>query len=270
LQDGTVLAAVKSAAEQEVNPVAPAWHTTSATLTTGSWSGNIRHAFILVNSDGGAGTSDDFYIDNLSIVEQTSGRFIYRQVISPSVNPFGGTTNAEGVYWINCGGNKIVIERSRIQGTLLLVNPGSGSCVANGPIHWSPAVAGYPALLVDADTPTDADFMLSASNRSLSEKENGVNYNPSGAAHESIGQDSDTNDTYRSEIRGLVAARDDISFQNRTLVRGQVLAGDDVSSSSGELEVEFVPESLLNPPPGFTAPYTYPRRSASMQKAVAP
>jgi hypothetical protein len=191
-------------------------------------------------------------------------------VLSPSLNPFGVTTNAEGIYWINCNGNKIVIERSRIVGTLLLVNPGAGSCVADGPINWSPAVAGYPALLVDADNPVDADFSLNATNRALSEKENAVNYNPAGAAHEDFGQDSDTNDIYRSAIRGLIAVRDDLTYQNRTLVRGQVIAGDDLNNPSGELEVEFLPDSLLNPPPGFTAPYTYIRRSASVAKAVAP
>lgn len=268
MQDGTVLTAVKSSPQYLSNGLFPSWKSLSANLSTGSWSGHIRHAFILINSDG-AGSSDNFYIDNVSIVEQTSGRFIFQRVISPSHNPFGATTNSEGIYWINCNGNKIVIERSRILGTLLIVNPGAGSCVADGPIHWSPAVPGFPALLVDADDPVNADFALNATNRALSEKENGVNFNPAGASHEDFGQDSDTNDIYRSMIRGLVAVRDDLTFQNRTLVRGQVVVGDDISDSSGELEVEFLPDSLLNPPPGFSAPYTYVRRAASLQKAVA-
>jgi hypothetical protein len=244
------------------------WRYVSATLTAPTWSGNLEYAYIKI---AGADTNNtsEFYFDDLTVRETTTGRFIYRKVLSPSLNPFGATTNAEGIYWIDCLGNKIVIERSRILGTLLLVNPGSGSCISDGPISWSPAVAGYPALLVDADNPVEADFSLQATNRSLGEKENGVNYNPSGAAHENFGQDSDTNDLYRSEIRGLIAVRDDISFQNRTLVRGQVLVGDDISSSSGELEVDFQPDSLLNPPPGFTAPYTYLPRPASVQKAVA-
>ena len=57
-------------------------------------------------------------------------------------------TNAQGLYWINCAGNKLVIERSRIKGTLLVLNPGSGSMIGAGPISWSPATPGYPALLV--------------------------------------------------------------------------------------------------------------------------
>ena len=161
----------------------------------------------------------------------------------------------------------LIIERSRILGTLLVVNPGADSCVANGPISWSPAVAGYPALLVDADTATDADFSINATNRALSEKENGVNLQSRPAPRtKSFGQDADTNDIYRSAIRGLIAVRDDLTFQNRALVRGQVIVGDDLNNSSGELEVEYLPDSLLNPPPGFLAPYTYLRRPARFRK----
>jgi hypothetical protein len=197
---------------------------------------------------------------------------VYRRVLGPGVNTLysGAPTNPQGLYWINCNGNRLVITRSRIRGTLLVVNPGPDSCIFAGPISWSPAAAGYPALLDDAANSADADFGLYATNRGLSEAENGVNFNPVGAPHEQLGQDSDTNDIYRSAIRGLIAVRDDLTYQNRTLVRGQVIAGDDLNNPSGELEVEFLPDSLLNPPPGFTAPYTYIRRSASVAKAVAP
>jgi len=246
------------------------WQDVSVTLTAPSWSGNLEYARLTVDTEHFLGTTGDFYIDNIDIRENVTGRFIYRQVISPSLNPFGASTNAQGIYWINCNGNKLVIERSRILGTLLLINPGAGSCVSNGPISWSPAVSGYPALLVDADNAADADFTLNATNRVLSESDNLTNYNPTGAAHEEFGQDNDTNDTYLSAIRGLVAVRDDLLYQNRTLVRGQVIVGDEINNPSGELEVEYLPESLLNPPPGFMAPYTYVRRPSSLQKVVLP
>lgn len=245
------------------------WRQVSATLTAPAWTGNLEYAFIKIAGADSLNTSD-FYFDDLTIRETTTGKFIYRQVLSPSINPFGGGTNAEGIYWINCNGNRLVIERSRILGTLLVVNPGANSCVSNGPISWAPAVPGYPALLVDADTATDADFSINATNQALSEKENGVNYNPVGAPHDEFGQDADTNDIYRSAIRGLIAVEDDLSYQNRALIRGQIMVGDDVTSSSGELEVEFQPDSLLNPPPGFFAPYSYYRRPGSTQKVVLP
>jgi hypothetical protein len=245
------------------------WRHITATLTAPAWSGDLEYAFIKI-AGGDSSNTNDFYFDDFTIRETTTGKFIYRQVLSPSLNPFGLQTNAEGIYWINCAGNKLIIERSRILGTLLVVNPGAGSCISNGPIHWSPAVAGYPALLVDADTATNANFSINATNRGLSEKENGVNFNPVGAPHDEFGQDGDTNDIYRSSIRGLIAVRNNLSFQNRSLIRGQVIVGNDINTSSGELEVEYLPDSLLNPPSGFTAPYTYSRRTGSTQKAVLP
>ncbi len=132
-----------------------------------------------------------------------------------------------------------------------------------------PAVAGYPALLVDADNGTSADFSILATNRALSEKENGVNYNPSGATSDEFGQDADTNDIYRSQIRGLIAIRSDLAYQNRSLTKGQIIVGNNIANSSGELEVDYQPDSLLNPPPGFWS-YTYPRRTSSTQKSVLP
>jgi hypothetical protein len=246
------------------------WVKVSATLTAPAWSGNLDYAFIKV-AGSSSGNDGDFILDDVTIRETTSGRFIYRQVISPSLNPFGTTTNSEGVYWINCNGSKLVIERSRILGTLLVINPGAGSCVANGPIHWSPAVAGYPALLVAADSAGSANFALNSTNRVLSEKENGVNYNPVGAPHQDYGQDADTNDIYRSEIRGLIVVRDALTYSNRALARGEIIVGDDLINTSGELEVEYSPDSLLNPPPGFTAPsYSYIRRPGSVTKTLAP
>lgn len=244
------------------------WQQISATLTAPAWSGDLEYAFVKIAGADTLNTAD-FYIDDFSIRENTTGRFIYGQVLGPGVNPFGIQTNSDGIYWINCNNNRLVIERSRIVGTLLVVNPGAGSCVSNGPINWSPAVAGYPALLVDADNGTGADFGIYATNRVLSETENGVNYNPVGAPHDEFGQDADTNDIYRSSIRGLIAIRHDLVYQNRALVRGQIIVGNNITNSSGELEVEYLPDSLLNPPSGFWS-YSYPRRTNSMQKAVLP
>ena len=252
----------------DVSVLSLGWRQVTATVTAPSWTGNLEYAFVKFAGADGLNTGE-FYFDDFSIRETTTGRFLYRQVLSPSINPFGAA-NSEGIYWINCNSNKLVIERSRILGTLLVVNPGANSCVANGPIDWSPAVAGYPALLVDADNAENADFLINCTNRPLIERDNAVNFNPAGAPHEDFGTDSDTNDIYRSGIRGLIAIRDDLTTQQRSLVRGQIIVGDDMTNSASEFEVEYLPESLLNPPPGFTAPYTYYRRAASVQKAVAP
>jgi hypothetical protein len=262
--------AAQSAVGGDVSVLALGWRRVSATLTAPAWAGSLEYAFIKV-AGADSGNTADFYLDDLDIRETTTGSFIYRKVIGPGVNTLysGAPTNSEGLYWVNCAGNRLVIERSRIVGTLLVVNPGANSCVSNGPIAWTPAVAGYPALLVDSDNGTSADFAINATNRALSEKENGINFNPAGAAHDEFGQDGDTNDIYRSNIRGLVAIRHDLSYQNRSLVRGQVIVGNNIQNASGELEVDYLPDSLLNPPSGFWS-YTYSRRTSSVQKSVLP
>lgn len=247
------------------------WTKISANINAAGWTGsNLEYAFVKFAC---TDNSVDFYLDDVVIRETTTGRIIYQKVLSPSVNQLysGAPTDpsGNGIYWIDCGGAKLIIERSRILGTLLIVNPGTNSCVGSGPINWSPAVAGFPALLVDSDNGTSADFALCATNRMLSEKENGVNYNPTGAAHEDFGVDSDTNDIYPSQICGMIAVRHDLTFQNRTLVRGQVIVGNNIANSSGELEIDYQPDSLLNPPSGFWS-YIYPRRTGSIQKVVLP
>jgi hypothetical protein len=257
---------LQTAVGSDVAVLALGWRQVTATITAPAWSGNLEYAFIKI-AGADSGNTNDFYFDDFTIRETTTGKLIYRQVLGPGVNPFGAT-NSQGIYWIDCAGNRLVIERSRIVGTLLVLNPGADSCVNNGPIRWSPAVAGYPALLVDADS-GNADFSILATNRALSEKENGVNYNPAGASDDEFAADGDTSDIYQSAIRGLVAVRRDLSYQNRSLIRGQVIVGNNIANSSGELEIDYLPDSLLNPPPGFWS-YTYTRRTGSTQKAVLP
>jgi hypothetical protein len=260
---------VSSGPDTPVSALLGGWRQLTATLTAQSWSGSLEYAFVKI-AGADSGNTADFYMDDFVIREALTGQIIYRKVLGPGVNTFyaGAPTNPQGLYWMNCNGNRLVITRSRIVGTLLVVNPGPGSCIANGPISWTPASPGYPALLVDADDAVDADFAIYATNRALNENENGVNFNPSGATHEQFGQDTDMNDIYPSEIRGLIAIRDDLSFANWPRIRGQVLVGDDINNSSGELDVDFQQESLLSPPPGFTDPYSYLRRPGSGRKVV--
>ncbi len=229
--------------------------TISGTVTAPPWSGDLEYAFIKVAEDpSGNRSTGDLYIDNVNITQVSSGRHIYRQVLSPTVNSLGGGTNPEGIYKIDCGGQRLTIERSRIVGTLLLINPGPNSGIADGPINWTPAVAGYPALLVEADDPSTLQFYIRATNRVLSEAEQLVNFNPAGAPHEQFGSDTnELNDIYPTVIRGLVAVEGDFAFQNQPRLLGQLLVGRSIMNSNGELDVEYQADSLLNPPPGFLA-----------------
>jgi hypothetical protein len=251
----------------------------TATLQAPNWNGNLAYAYVKIA--GAAGNTSTFYIDDLSIREANTDRVIYQQALGPGYNNLysGAPTNAQGIYWVDCGLHNLTISRSRIKGTLLVINPGTSSCIGPGPVRWSPAVAGYPALLVHADTAANANIAIRTTNRVLSETENSdptanparlINYNPTGAPSDDLGQDSDTGDIYASEISGLVAVENNLTFQNNGLIRGAVIVGNDLSASSGSLEIAFQPESLLNPPPGFTAATTYVRRPVSTKKMVSP
>lgn len=254
----------------DTNAVASSWQQLTATVTAPSWSGNLEYAFVKIAGADSNNTAD-FYLDDFSIREALTGKLVYRHVLGPGVNTLysGAPVNPQGLYWVDCAGNRLTITRSRIVGTLLVINPGAGSCIGQGPMSWEPATPGYPALLVDADNATDADFGINATNRALSEAENAVNFNPAGAPHEEFGLDADMNDIYRSAIRGLIAVRDDLTFAYRPLVRGQVLVGDDLVNTGGQLEIEYLPEALLNPPPGFYS-YRYDIRPTSVRKVVSP
>jgi hypothetical protein len=264
---------VQTAQSSTVSILTNNWQEVTVTLTAPVWSGNLEYARVTIDTDSTNpfASTNDFYVDNLDIRENVTGRFIYREVIGTGVNTLytNAPTNSQGIYKIDCGGQKLIIERSRIVGTLLIINPGANSCVKDGPINWKPAVAGYPALLVDADNGTSADFSILATNRALSEKENGVNYNQAGAPSDEFGQDTDFNDIYQSHIRGLIAIRHDLTYQNRSLIKGQIIVGNNIANSSGELEVDYQTDSLLNPPSGFWS-YNYSRRTNSTQKAVLP
>ena len=105
------------------------------------------------------------------------------------------------------------------------MNPGPGSGISDGPINWTPAVAGYPALLVDASDPSTAQFSISSTHRVLSEFEQQVDFNPVAAPHEQFPSDGTRTNIYPSVIRGLVAVEGNVGFQNRPFVGGEFVVG---------------------------------------------
>jgi hypothetical protein len=250
----------------------------TGTLRTPNWTQQPSTVYLVVNSNNSAGTHKNFYIDNLDVYE-SGARFIYQKVLGPGVNTLytNAPTNtsegkSHGIYWINCQGTtKLVIERSRIFGTLLVLNPGPGSCIDYGPIHMSPASPGYPTLLVSntngnafAIRPTPSSVPATDG---LRESENGVTYNPAGAPHKTHGTDNDLSDAYDSEIRGLVIVSDNLTTANNPAIRGKVIVG-----GSGLPTYTYQPDSLLNPPPPLGAFYNYRHdpRTTSVRKVVLP
>jgi cytoskeletal protein CcmA (bactofilin family) len=167
-------------------------------------------------------------------------------VLSANVNPFGAT-NADGVYYIDTAGSDLTIENARIVGTLVVRCPGN-SVVIDKTVLMRPHREDYPVLIVDGNL----ELTFDSTAVSLSEADEGVNFNPAGAPYLGV-SDADKVDVYPSEIRGLVHARGAITLKNTARVRGTVL-GESSATSDGDNQIIYNSKLYAYPPYGYTQP----------------
>lgn len=193
----------------------------------------------------------DFYTDevngtaiDITSLPSVAPRLLDGILLSPNSNPYGAT-NTNGIYVIDCKGESLVIRNCRIVGTLVLINPGAGSQVAQS-VNWTPAVSNYPALLVDGD------FDLAFDATALDEGALGVNFNPFGTPNAGGWDDIDQSDSYVSEIAGLVFVSNDLDMTaGAPTVRGCTVAGNTIILTGPEAGFYYDGKYLANPPPGF-------------------
>ena len=182
---------------------------------------------------------------------------IDRRVFSPANNPFPGSTNAQGLYVINCAGSQIIIQNSRIYGTLVVLNAGANS-VIQGAMVCSPFVANYPTLLVQGN------FKISITGSLVESGTPSVNFNPAGAPYNGA-TDSDTTDSYTTELQGLVYISGSLSTTTNLVVNGVLVCGGTLSTSSN-LTTTYSNVFANNPPPGFgQAPKLLPMSGTWLQ-----
>jgi hypothetical protein len=188
----------------------------------------------------------DYYVANAVMIDinSISGDTMDRALLSPSSNPYG-PTHPSGLYAVNCRGRRIRIRDSRIHGSLILLDTGSGSMVENG-INWEVYDPNYPALMVRGSF----DYRVASD---LSETGSGnTNFNPAGSPYEGV-SDTDTTDTYPARIKGLVYTSGNLTVSTDMMVEGAVIAGAAVNVS-GTLAVAHDSSLALNPPRGFENP----------------
>ena len=173
-------------------------------------------------------------------------RVIAEVVLSPASNPFSPFgTNSQGVYYIECDGENVRIRNCRIVGTLVLRNAGAGSRV-EGSVNWEPAVANYPALLVEGNMA----FQFSAA--ALDELTFWDNFNPFGTPYQ--GQsDNDLWDFYPSRIKGLVYVKTNaVARAGTQTFHGVVIAGNTFTAEAGSvLNLRYDATYLNDLPPAF-------------------
>lgn len=164
-------------------------------------------------------------------------------LLSPDSNPWG-PTNPEGIYVIDCQGGDLRVKALRVFGTLCLLNPGPETRIEKE-VLIEPAISNFPSLLVDGSIGIKFD-----STHELSEWGQ-LNFNPPGAPYESH-VDSDTDDSYPSEIRGLVYVSGELNLLDKTSkFEGAVICGSLAVNSDAIFDYQSV--CLEYPPPGFGA-----------------
>ena len=188
-------------------------------------------------------TTNGTYITTLPL----SGGVLQLQmaVLSPGSNPYG-STNANGIYVIDCQNKQIQIGRVRLVGTLVLLNVGAGSAVS-GAINMAPYVSNYPTLMVQGG------LTLSFAAGNLSENSTDkVSYNPVSTPYPYPSGTGDTDyvDVFPSTITGLVYVSGDVQTSGGPSVSNLVVGGQ-FTGSSGSLTPSYLSTYYGNPPPGF-------------------
>ena len=182
-------------------------------------------------------------IDTLPL-DGSSNPIIENGILSSTVNPYGSSTNLEGIYVIDCEGQTLTIKNSRVQGTIVILNPGTGTAI-RGSVHWKTKVDNYPALLVEGN------IQIRTTTAVLSESSLSTNFNPALFPYEGI-SDSDMMDDYPSEIIGLIYVSGDLNIPADSL--DSKFIGCVVSTTcqpNSDFEVDYYNTYFDYPPPGF-------------------
>jgi hypothetical protein len=195
-----------------------------------------------------AATVFDYYIANAvsisigSLPTSLGVRELANVVLSPASNPYGATS-PRGMYLIDCGGVPLRIKRSRILGTLIILDPGLGSQLTSG-IHWERYDALLPALMVRGDM----QFAWSATLDEGSSPK--TNFNPLGTPYQGL-SDADSSDTYPSRIKGLIYLSGSLTTSQPASLEGVLIAAGASMSLNQSLNITHDPTLVNAPPPGF-------------------
>ncbi|MCX5662022.1 MAG: hypothetical protein NTW19_20275 [Planctomycetota bacterium] len=213
-----------------------------------SWTGTLIKATLKFDCTSNTG---NLLIDAVGVTDSSlpsSAYLLDRVVLSPASNPYG-STNAKGIYLLDCGGKSVTIGPCRIVGTLVVTNAGSGTTI-QGPIVWEPALANYPALLTDKAITLTVNSAVG-----LSESTYGVNLNPTNTPYPYVGGSANAvaTDGYPSVINGIVYCGADLTTTSNTSVKGMVVSAGKINVNATSLNLSYGSAPFILPPPGFGA-----------------
>ncbi len=171
---------------------------------------------------------------------------IDKAVFAPGYNPWGAT-NTDGVYLITKPAGTLTIQDSRIQGTLV-VQMNGGTVVLDKAVLVERFRPDYPTLIVNGDV----ELLYPSDGNSLSESILTTNFNPTGAPYQGVSDDLQ-DDTYPSEIQGLVHVTGTLRLKTTARVRGVVICESALTADDNN-EIVYDPDLYANPPWGYTTP----------------
>ncbi len=255
--DATALLAQVAGGAQAVNTVSGnVTGTVKQSITARTMPGNTVFEYYLAN-----GT----WIDITSLPLVLAQRKISNQVLSPTINPYSAASNAEGIYVIDCQGQALVIENSRILGTLVILNPGT-TCIVQGSMRWDPVSPNYPALMVNGNA------QFATSQAALDEGLQGTNFNPTGAPYDGV-VNSNTSDQFTSSIKGLVYVSGQFKLSINLAVSafdGAIVCGSFQEDAASSANFTYRPTHYHYPPPGFATGSTMQVVPGTWQRSAMP
>jgi hypothetical protein len=179
---------------------------------------------------------------------------IERVVLAPGHNPYGGGTNADGIYVINASSD-ITIKNARIHGTLVIITA-NRLVKIDDRVLLHPSRSDQPTLIIKGN----AEFTYSSNATSLSETLTLTNFNPPTAPYNGSSNILPI-DTYPSEIQGLVHVTGVVNMKQTSRIRGIVLAAATVNDSfkiHDESEIIYTPSLFTSPPQWYTTEVRMP------------
>jgi hypothetical protein len=182
------------------------------------------------------------YVGKATTVAYTGA--IDKAVFAPGCNPWG-STDPNGLYVLDTGGNAITIKNTRIYGTLIIKAPNK-SVILDGAMFCQNYNSQFPVLLVDGNL----TIKCASASTTLSEASNAKNYNPTGAPYGGV-TDMDAADTYPNEIRGLIHVTGSVVLQQTARIVGTIVCGG-VVTCDGTNTIVYDSSLVTCPPKGYT------------------
>ncbi|MCG8649841.1 MAG: hypothetical protein MI861_08410, partial [Pirellulales bacterium] len=198
-------------------------------------------------------------------VPRSLGRLLIRDVVlSAGNNPFG-STDPNGIYWLDADGRQVIIANCRLEATLVVKD--ASVTQFSGGLNWT-----YPNQ-PDAAFVSNSPIFMIMMDSTLDESDRGVNFNPPSSPYRGTLSDSDTDDVYATEIRGVVYSTRNIWIEPldddaALSITGSII-GRDISSRA-LLHVRQLDELLSAPPLGLSDPTPMRFVRGSQRRIPAP